>query len=148
MTPESITYDKAEMRAILRSFRAMDEQATRQAKEVSAALATEALQAIQQAASGPAQTKIAQGGRVSKSSKVAEFSFGYVGQKYGGGGNTQLLWPGYEFGSTRYKQFAPWSGRYGKGSRGKFIYPTLRRLQPTYIRRWEEALAKIMKEWA
>lgn len=39
---------------------------------------------------------------------------------------------GQEFGSNRYRQFAPWSGRgpLGKGSAGKFLYPTLREKVP------------------
>lgn len=36
--------------------------------------------------------------------------------------------PGQEFGSNRYKQFAPWSGPApgGKGSQGRFIFPAVR----------------------
>lgn len=147
MSQEAITYDKAELRSILRALKNMDEEATNQAKQVSGELAALALQQIQTAASTPAQQKIAQGGKVSRSSKVGEFSFGYVAQKYSGGGTTQSLWPGYEFGSGRITQFRPWSGQQGRGSKGKFIYPTLRRIQPDIIRRWEEALAKIMKKW-
>lgn len=145
---EAITYDKAELRSILRALRNMDEEATTQARKVSGELAGMALEQIQRAASGPAQSKIAQGGRVSRSSKIGEFSFGYVAQKYSGGGTTQQLWPGYEFGSGRITQFRPWSGQQGRGSKGKFIYPTLRRIQPDIVRRWEEALAVIMRKWS
>jgi hypothetical protein len=45
------------------------------------------------------------------------------------------------------KQFPVWSGSTGRGSKGWFIYPTLRELQPEIVAKWENALDKIMKEW-
>jgi hypothetical protein len=51
---------------------------------------------------------------VSKSSKVGEISYGFVSQKFSGGGTTQQLWGGEEFGSNKFKQFPIWSGRYGQ----------------------------------
>ena len=39
MAKEAISYDKAELRAILRSFKAMDEEATQQAKQATSELA-------------------------------------------------------------------------------------------------------------
>jgi hypothetical protein len=35
----------------------------------------------------------------------------------------------------------------GPGSRGWFIYPTVRHLQPTLIKEFEEIVTDIMKEW-
>jgi hypothetical protein len=80
--------------------------------------------------------------------KVGEISYGFVSQKFSGGGTTQQLWGGEEFGSNKFKQFPIWSGRYGGvGSRGWFIYPTLRAEQPHIIEEWENAFTKILKEW-
>jgi hypothetical protein len=128
----------------------MDEQAVAEAKGVSNGLATY-LQSKVTAAAGTrpnkAASRIARGSVVSKSSKVGEISYGYVAQKFSGGGNTQQLWGGYEFGSNRFKQFPVWSGRYGQGSKGYFIYPTLRAEQPHIIKEWENAFSKILKEW-
>jgi hypothetical protein len=84
---------------------------------------------------------------VSKSSKVGEISFGFAGQKLSGGGTTQQLWGGAEFGSNRLKQFPRWSGREGRGSRGWFIYPTLRSAQPEIIKKWEESFSKIVRKY-
>jgi hypothetical protein len=150
MATESITYDKAQLRGILQAFKGMDEQAVSQAKAVSNGLATYVQSKIISAAgSRPNQAalKIAQGSRVSKSSKIGELSFGFVSQKFSGGGTTQQLWGGYEFGSNKYKQFPVWSGREGRGSRGYFIYSTLRAKQPHIINEWENAFTKILKEW-
>jgi hypothetical protein len=150
MATESITYDKAQLRGILQAFKGMDEKAVSQAKAVSNGLATYVQsKIISSAGSRPnkAATRIAQGSRVSKSSKIGELSFGFVSQKFSGGGTTQQLWGGYEFGSNKYKQFPVWSGREGRGSRGYFIYPTLRAEQPHIINEWENAFTKILKEW-
>jgi hypothetical protein len=150
MATESITYDKAQLRGILQAFKGMDDQAVAQAKGVSNGLATYVQSKIKSAAGGrpnKAASRVADGSRVSKSSKIGELSFGFVSQKFSGGGTTQQLWGGYEFGSNKFKQFPVWSGREGRGSRGYFIYPTLRAEQPHIIAQWEAAFSKILKEW-
>jgi hypothetical protein len=151
MATETITYDKADLRGIIKAFKAMDEQAVAEAKGVSNGLATYLQSKITSVAGGrpnKAAIRIAQGSRVSKSSKIGEISFGFVSQKFSGGGTTQQLWGGYEFGSTKFKQFPIWSGRGPRGgSAGYFIYPTLRAEQPHIIAQWENALSKILKEW-
>jgi hypothetical protein len=151
MATETITYDKADLRGIIKAFKAMDEQAVAEAKGVSNGLATYLQSKITSVAGGrpnKAAIRIAQGSRVSKSSKIGEISFGFVSQKFSGGGTTQQLWGGYEFGSTKFKQFPIWSGRGPRGgSAGYFIYPTLRAEQPHIIAQWENAFSKILKEW-
>jgi hypothetical protein len=150
MATDAISYDKADLRGIVKAFKAMDESAVEQAKGVSNGLATYVQSKIISAATGrpnAAASRIAQGSRVSKSSKIGELSFGFVSQKFSGGASTQQLWGGYEFGSNKYKQFPVWSGREGRGSRGWFIYPTLRAEQPHIIAQWETAFTKILKEW-
>ena len=151
MATETITYDKADLRGIIKAFKAMDEAAVAQAKGVSNGLATYVQSKIITSAGGrpnKAASRIAQGSRVSKSSKIGELSFGFVSQKFSGGGTTQQLWGGYEFGSNKFKQFPLWSGREGRGSKGWFIYPTLRAIQPEIIAKWENAFDKILKEWS
>jgi hypothetical protein len=150
MATETIAYDKADLRRILGAFKAMDDQAVQQAKGVSNGLATYLQSKIKSAAGNrpnKAASRVADGSRVSKSSKIGEISFGFVSQKFSGGGTTQQLWGGYEFGSNKFKQFPVWSGREGRGSRGYFIYPTLRAEQPHIIAQWEAAFTKILKEW-
>jgi hypothetical protein len=150
MASDAIAYDKAELRAITRSFKAMDDEATAQAKEQSSKLADWVRGKIIDAAGRSRNLlddRVAQGSKVSKSSKIGEMSFGFAGQKLSGGGTTQQLWGGAEFGSNRLKQFPVWSGREGRGSRGWFIYPTLRSAQPEIVRRWEESFSKIVKEY-
>ena len=150
MANDAIAYDKAELRAIVRSFKAMDEVATAQAKQQTSQLADWVRGKIVDAAGRSRNLlddRVAAGSRVSKSSKIGEISFGFAAQKLSGGGTTQQLWGGAEFGSNRLKQFPVWSGREGRGSRGWFIYPTLRSVQPEIVRRWEESFSKIVKEY-
>jgi hypothetical protein len=152
MATEAISYDKAELRAILKSFKAMDDEATAQAKTVSSELADYVKSKIVDAAAFTrtntiGSTRLATGAKVSKSSKIGEISFGFAAQKFSGGGTTQQLWGGLEFGSNKYKQFPVWSGREGRGSRGWFIYPTLRSVQPDIVKKWEQAFSKIVKDF-
>lgn len=130
----------------------MDAEAVDQAKEQSSALATYAANQVKVTAmgrivAGAAVRRVAEGVRVSKSSKIGEFSYGFASQRFSGGGTTQILWGGLEFGSNRYKQFPNRTPSQGRGNAGYFIYPTLRRIQPELVRQWEEAFAEILKKW-
>jgi hypothetical protein len=145
-------YNRKEIREVIKAFKAMDEKAIEEAKKVSGALADYALGKIQQAAgtrtvATTVAVRIAQGGKVSKSSKVGEISLGFASQKFSGGGTTKQLWAGMEFGSNRYKQFPNRTPRMRKGNVGYFIYPTLKAAQPHIINEWQNAFSKIIKEF-
>jgi len=148
----AITYDRAELRRITSAFKAMDQEATDQARTESSALAQYAADQIKIAAgrrivSGKAAQRIADGVSISKSSKIGEFSYGFARQKFSGGATTQILWPGMEFGSNRFKQFPRRTPSKGRGNSGYFIYPTLRQIQPELIRKWENAFDKIVSKF-
>ena len=150
MASDAISYDKTELRAIVRSFKAMDDEATDQAKKVTSELADFVRGKVIDAANRTnnlLDNRVAAGSKVSKSSKIGEISFGFARDRVSGGGTTQQLWGGAEFGSNKYKQFPIWSGREGRGSRGWFIYPTLRSVQPEILKRWEQSFSKIVKEF-
>lgn len=154
MASETIAYSRNDIRDILKAFKVMDAQATDEARIQSAALATYASQEIKQAAAGRTKAgkvaqRVADGVSISKSSKIGEFKYGFARQKFSGGGNTQTLWGGVEFGSNKYAQFPAFSGRNpGGGSRGWFIFPTLRRIQPELINKWTAAYNRILDKWA
>lgn len=94
MAEDLIAYDKSDLRAIYKAFKAMDEEATASAKKESNALATYLQGKIGATAAG-ANNKvapmIAAGSRVSKSAKTGEISYGFASQKLSGGGTTQML---------------------------------------------------------
>ena len=149
---DPITYDRAELSGILKAFKAMDDQAIQEARTESNALATYAATEIKVSAlgrqvSGAGVRRVAEGVRISKSSKIGEFSYGFASQRFSGGGTTQKLWAGLEFGSNRYSQFPRRTPNRGRGNSGYFIYPTLRKIQPELVRKWEEAFATILKKW-
>ena len=153
MTEENgIAYDKRELSQILKAFKAMDDEANKVAAntgyELSQWLFNEIRVAgLQRLVNAEAVRRIVTGGTVSKTSKVGQISYGFARQRFSGGGTTRSLWPGFEFGSKRFKQFPSYSGRYGRGGRGWFIYPTLRKNQPELVRKWEAKFDDIIKEW-
>jgi len=152
MATDPISYDKDELRGIIKAFKAMDDAAVEAAKKESSALAQYASEQIKKSAatrtvSGIAAQRIADGVSISKSSKVGEFSYGFARQKFSGGGSTLDLLYGMEFGSNRFKQFPTRTPKKGNGNSGYFIYSTLREIQPDLIKQWEEAFDRILKEW-
>ena len=106
---EQTAFDKTELRAVFKALKNMDEQATEEAKRQSGALADYARSEVIGTASGLSSravaSRIAEGSRVKKSSKVGEITYGFAAQKFSGGGTTKQLWGGSEFGSNKYKQF-------------------------------------------
>lgn len=152
MAEDPISYDRKELRSVIGAFKAMSDEAVTAAKRESSALAEFASDKIKQAAatrtvSGTAANRIASGVRISKSSKVGEFAYGFASQRFSGGATTQNLWAGMEFGSNRFKQFPRRTPAKGRGNSGYFIYPTLRQIQPQLIQQWEEAFNRILKEY-
>ena len=152
MANEPISYDRRELRSIMAAFKAMDQESIDQAKRQSNALAQFAADQIKIAAgsrmvAATAVQRVADGVRVSKSSKIGEFSYGFASQRFSGGGTTQILWAGLEFGSNRYRQFPRRTPTKGRGNSGYFIYPTLRKIQPELVKKWEDAFSEILKKW-
>lgn len=151
-------YDKGDLKIILRSFKAMDEAAVEASKRVGYELAQELMKAIQSRARTRQEQRISATGRVSKSSKVGEFSFGYQRQAFSGGANTSKnlkgdapygngILAGVEFGSNLSAHFRPRTPRLGAGNEGYWIYPTLESKQPDIIARWEKEFDKILEEF-
>jgi hypothetical protein len=138
MADDAVALDQTQLRAIFKALKNMDDAATAEAKRQSGALADYA-----RAVAG----RIATGARVKKSSKIGEITYGFASQKFSGGATTKDIWGGSEFGSNKFRQFPVWSGREGRGSKGWFIYPTLRKIQPQIVARWTEAFNKVLKEW-
>lgn len=152
MASETIAYDRSELRSIIRAFKAMDDEATDQARKQSSALAEYAANEIKayslsRTFGQSAVSRIVQGVKISKSSKIGELSYGFASQRFSGGASTKDLWAGYEFGSNRFKQFPRRTPSKGRGNSGYFIYPTLRKIQPELVRQWQEAFSDILKKW-
>jgi hypothetical protein len=151
MADELVALDKTQLRAVFKALKNMDEAATEEAKRQSGALAefarAEVIQTARSLQSSKVAGRIADGSKVKKSSRIGEITYGFASQKFSGGATTRDIWGGSEFGSNKFKQFPVWSGRQGRGSKGWFIYPTLRRIQPEIVARWTESFSKVLKEW-
>jgi hypothetical protein len=151
MAQDEVGLNKAELRGVLKALKNMEEGATDAAKRESGAISEyvrgKVIDSAHSLNSWAVASRIAEGSSVKKSSKIGEITYGFASQKFSGGASTRTLWGGAEFGSNKYKQFPIWSGREGRGSRGYFIYPTLRKLQPEILRRWTSAFDDILKEW-
>jgi hypothetical protein len=163
-TEPLIVYDKKELAQFAKVIRNMSEIAVEETKRRVGELAQRELSEIRRVAAsrGKVADRVAQGGKVKKSSLLGEVSFGFASQRFSGGATTQFntrndtkgnrlgIGAASEFGSSKYPQFPRWSGPMpkGPGSRGWFIYPTIRHLQPTIIKEFEEILLDIRKEFA
>jgi len=62
------------------------------------------------------------------------------------GGASAPYMPGQEFGSNRYRQFFPWTGKApsGVGSVGRFLYPVLREEVPDLMDEYVEAIDQVL----
>jgi hypothetical protein len=162
-TEPLIVYDKKELMQFAKVMRTMSDIAVEETKRRVGELAQRELNEIRSTASsrGKVADRVAQGGKVKKSSLLGEISFGFASQRFSGGATTQFntrndtkgnrtgIGAAAEFGSNKYPQFPRWSGPMpkGPGSRGWFIYPTIRHLQPTIIKEFEEIILAIRNEF-
>jgi hypothetical protein len=162
-TEPLIVYDKKELMQFAKVMKNMSDIAVEETRRRVGELAQRELNEIRQIASsrGKVANRVAQGGKVKKSSLLGEISFGFASQKFSGGATTQFntrndpkgsrtgIGAASEFGSGKYPQFPRWSGPMpkGPGSRGWFIYPTIRHLQPTIIKEFEDIILAIRKEF-
>ena len=151
MASEQVALDQTELRQVFKALKGMTDEAKDEAKRQSGALAdfarSEIIQTSNSIRSNKVASRIAEGSRVKKSSRIGEITYGFASQKFSGGASTKDIWGGSEFGSNKFKQFPVWSGREGRGSKVWFIYPTLRRIQPEIVAKWTNSFDKILKEW-
>jgi hypothetical protein len=149
---EFSAFTKRELGKLAKTFTLMGEDAVEQSRQVAFEIAELAKDKIRAAGysrtkSAGAVRRVVDGATISRTSKTGRLSFGFANQRLSGGATTQKLWGGLEFGSAKWKQFPTYSGRYGKGSRGWFIYPTLREVQPELTLKYIKAMNEAVKEW-
>lgn len=162
MDNDTLAFDKTELRQLYKAFQVLGDEAKDEARLASNNLATYLEREIRGAGYGRtkgsrAVRRIVDGSRVKKSSTTGEITYGFSSQRFSGGATTKTLWGGYEFGSSvrprkdgtvrRLEQFPTYSGRYKGGSRGWFIYPTLRKNQGYIVREWTKSFNRILDKW-
>jgi len=161
--------DDAEVKQILRAFRRLDKEANTRLKDLSRNIAGDIAVELKNAARG-APFYSDQAEEVARTIRVARDRVPSVavggskrftnrrGQRVPVG----LLVTGSEFGSVvprqreRFRrpkqprgglQFPPRSPRQGRGNRGWWLFPRLRRLQPDILRRWLQGAQRVADEW-
>jgi hypothetical protein len=153
---EFSAFTKRELGKLAKTFQAMGDDAVEESKKVAYDITILAKDAIRDAGyartkAAPAVRRVVDGSSVSRTSKTGRLSYGFASQRFSGGATTQILWRGLEFGSRRFKQFPVWSGRYSastRGSKGYFIFPTLREIQPQLTLKYLQAMNKVVQNWS
>jgi hypothetical protein len=154
MNDTKIQIKPGDLRALLNTFSKMGKAANKDLRDASYSIARDVASDLSASASGagsiggnPFQAQaVAQGIRPYRD-RIAKIRINGKRPVVSGGGSVEdLLW-GAEFGSNRYGQFPRRSPREGRGNRGYFIFPTLKRLQPKIRRDWVAAVNKVADQW-
>jgi hypothetical protein len=161
--PFEIKIKDADINAIRKTFKNMDEIAQNDMNRAAQQIAIEAASAVGSALQATPQGQaLARSIKVSPKSKTPFFTVGGSSVKLKNGTPVGEIALGVEFGSYQdrprkrkgkstnyvgYKQFQPRSPREGRGNAGYFIFPTLKALQPEITRRWVEEVDRIRREW-
>lgn len=161
--PFEIKIKDADINAIRKTFKNMDEIAQNDMNRAAQQIAIEAASAVGSALqSTPQGQALARSIKVSPKSKTPFFTVGGTTIKLKNGTPVGAIALGVEFGAYQdkprkrkgkstnyvgYRQFQPRSPREGKGNAGYFIFPTLKALQPEITRRWVQEVDRIRREW-
>ena len=150
----TIKIEDQDIFAILRTFKNMDQIASKDLRDVAQELAGEVANALQAAAS----FADAKGGNARQASAVAQTikvnrdrvpSISIGGSKGVTSSNAPagVILFGSEFGSSKYKQFPKRSPKDGRGNVGYWLFPTLKMMQPRIREKWVQGVDKIREEW-
>jgi hypothetical protein len=161
--PFEIKIKDADINAIRKTFKNMDEIAQNDMNRAAQQIAIEAASAVGSALqSTPQGQAIARSIKVSPKSKTPFFTVGGSSVKLRNGTPVGEIALGVEFGAYQdrprkrkgkstnyvgYRQFQPRSPREGRGNAGYFIFPTLKALQPEITRKWVQEVDRIRREW-
>ena len=161
--PFDIKIKDADINAIRKTFKNMDEIAQNDMNRAAQQIAIEAASAVGSALqSTPQGQALARSIKVSPKSKTPFFTVGGSSVKLRNGTPVGEIALGVEFGAYQdrprkrkgkstnyvgYRQFQPRSPREGRGNAGYFIFPTLKALQPEITRKWVEQVDRIRREW-
>jgi len=149
-----IKINRKDLNALLKTFSKLDKAANNDLKKATKEITKDVVREIKYSAAGagsiggnPRQAEAIATGIRALSGREAKIKISGTRPVVSGGGTVEdLLWGG-EFGSTYFRQFPARTPKVGKGNRGYFIFPTLKRLQPKIRKDWIEAVNKIADIW-
>jgi hypothetical protein len=150
---EFSAFSQRELRSLAKTFQVMGDEAVDKSKAIAYEISQISKREIAQAGYGRTVSakgvrRVVDGASISRTSKTGRLSYGFAGQRFSGGGSTKILWRGLEFGSKNFKQFPSFSGRFGRGSKGYFVFPTLRKIQPELTLKYVKAMNDAVKGWS
>ena len=162
-TTMSMKLDMSDYRGMLKALSVMDKEAQMGLKDDVASISRWTAQGIVYASYGALMPKqaaiVAQTVRANRD-RLPNVTIGGAKGRASGGANAGQLLFGNEFGGERNAygnktafpnggyRFPERSPREGRGNKGWWIFPSLVEMQPTIRKRWEEAVNKVMDNWA
>lgn len=162
-TTVSMKLDMSDYRGLLKALSQMDKESQGALKDDVASISRWTAQGMIYAAYGapmPAQAAIVASTIRVNRDRVPNVTIGGSKGKASGGANAGQLLFGNEMGGERNAfanktafpnggyRFPERSPRKGRGNTGYWIFPSLVEMQPTIRRRWEQAVNKVMDNWA
>jgi hypothetical protein len=159
--PFTIKVNDKELKALMKTFNAMDKIAKNDMKTENKKIANDVASAIGSALmTTPQGAAIAQTIKVSTSYKQPIITIGEGDRTFSNGKPVAAAIMGIEFGAyqdrkrerksgtyTGYRQFQPRSPRKGRGNAGYFIFPTLVAMHSEITKRWRTEVDRIQREW-
>jgi hypothetical protein len=146
----SLEINDGDLKGLLRSFSKMDNIAKEDMKKIAADISRRNAELIlQRANSAPTRQAyaVATSIEVVSTSKDPALKMIRKDVVTSSGARSGELFPGSEFGSTKYKQFPPRTARYGRGNQGYWLYVPLKERQPSILKEWLEGYKLIRDAW-
>jgi len=140
-----------DLKALLRTFSAMDDIAKNDMKKIAANIAAKNAAAVISAAKSapnPRQaTAVASSIEVVASAKDPSLKMIRKNVVTSSGARSGELFPGSEFGSNKLPQFPRRSPKSGRGNEGYWLFKTLKQRQPAILREWLEGFELVRNAW-
>ena len=162
-TTKVMSLDMSQYRGVLKALSQMDKEAQLELKDDVHAISKWTAQGIVYAsydAFMPAQAAIVASTVRANRDRLPNITIGGSKGRASGGANAGQLLYGNEFGGQRNAynsqsafpnggyRFPARSPREGRGNKGWWIFPSLVKMQPMIRKRWEDAVNKVMDNWA
>jgi len=146
----SLQINDRDLKGLLRTFGKMDDIAKDDMKKIAADISRRNAELIiQRANSAPTRqaTAVASSIEVVSTSKDPALKMIRKNVVTSSGAKSGEIFPGSEFGSTKFKQFPPRTARYGRGNAGYWLYVPLKERQPSILKEWLEGFKLIRDAW-
>jgi hypothetical protein len=146
----SLQIKDGELKGLLRTFSKMDDIAKDDMKKIAADISKRNAELIlQRASQAPTKqaTAVASSIEVVSTSKDPSLKMIRKNVVTSSGARSGEIFPGSEFGSTKFKQFPPRTARFGRGNAGYWLYKPLKERQPQILQEWLKGFELVRNAW-